>query len=80
MTATPETKNPSSQLKRALVAIKDLRARLNEAEQNQNEPVAIIGIGCRFPGGANNPQSFWEILRNGKDAISENSKRPLGSC
>jgi malonyl CoA-acyl carrier protein transacylase len=34
------------------------------------EPVAIIGIGCRFPG-AKNPESFWHILRNGVDAITE---------
>ena len=34
------------------------------------EPIAIIGIGCRFPG-AHNPESFWQILHNGVDAISE---------
>ncbi|MBW4514700.1 MAG: aminotransferase class I/II-fold pyridoxal phosphate-dependent enzyme [Timaviella obliquedivisa GSE-PSE-MK23-08B] len=34
------------------------------------EPVAIIGIGCRFPG-ANNPEAFWQLLRNGVDAITE---------
>lgn len=35
------------------------------------QPVAIIGIGCRFPGGVNDPQSFWELLINGVDAITE---------
>lgn len=35
------------------------------------EPVAIIGIGCRFPGGANSPESYWELLSGGVDAISE---------
>lgn len=34
------------------------------------EPVAIIGVGCRFPG-ADNVQSFWQLLRNGADAIAE---------
>lgn len=34
------------------------------------EPIAIIGIGCRFPG-ANDPEAFWELLRTGTDAISE---------
>ncbi|MDN3667762.1 SDR family NAD(P)-dependent oxidoreductase [Echinicola jeungdonensis] len=34
------------------------------------EPIAIIGLGCRFPG-ANDPQSFWNLLINGTDAITE---------
>ncbi|WP_348262267.1 SDR family NAD(P)-dependent oxidoreductase [Telmatobacter sp. DSM 110680] len=36
-----------------------------------NEPLAIIGIGCRFPGSANSPQAFWEMLCAGTDAIRE---------
>ncbi len=36
----------------------------------QNEPIAIIGIGCRFPQ-ANNPQEFWSLLSDGRDAIRE---------
>jgi acyl transferase domain-containing protein/NADPH:quinone reductase-like Zn-dependent oxidoreductase/predicted O-methyltransferase YrrM len=35
------------------------------------EPLAIVGIGCRFPGGANKPASFWDLLTNGVDAITE---------
>ena len=35
------------------------------------EPIAIIGMGCRFPGGADSPQSFWELLSGGVDAVSE---------
>lgn len=38
------------------------------------EPIAIIGIGCRFPG-AKNPESFWQLLRNGVDAITEVPKQ-----
>ena len=40
-----------------------------EAEQPQSEPVAIIGMGCRFPGGATSPEKFWELLQAGFDAI-----------
>ena len=36
-----------------------------------DEPVAIIGIGCRLPGGGNGPRSFWTLLENRQDAISE---------
>jgi acyl transferase domain-containing protein/NADPH:quinone reductase-like Zn-dependent oxidoreductase/acyl carrier protein len=35
------------------------------------EPIAIVGIGCRFPGGANTWQDFWRLLDSGTDAISE---------
>ena len=35
------------------------------------EPIAIIGIGCRFPGGANSPEQFWLLLRDGINAVSE---------
>src|SRR3954471_23673162 len=34
------------------------------------EPIAIVGIGCRFPGGANDPQQFWRLLTDGVDAIT----------
>ena len=36
----------------------------------QLEPIAIIGIGCRFPG-AKNPQAFWSMIRDGIDGVSE---------
>lgn len=37
----------------------------------KKEAIAIIGIGCRFPGGANSPNAFWKLLRDGVDAITE---------
>ncbi len=36
----------------------------------QLEPIAVIGIGCRFPG-AKDPQAFWELIRDGKDGVSQ---------
>ncbi|MCP4405601.1 MAG: polyketide synthase [bacterium] len=35
------------------------------------QPLAIIGIGCRFPGGASSPDTFWELLCSGADAIRD---------
>ncbi len=35
------------------------------------EPIAIVGIGCRFPGGANDPDAFWELLKSGRNAVTE---------
>jgi acyl transferase domain-containing protein len=39
--------------------------------QNLSEPIAIIGIGCRFPGGVSSPQTFWNLLSQGIDATSD---------
>ncbi len=38
---------------------------------HQAEPIAIVGAGCRFPGGANSPEMFWRLLSSGSDAICE---------
>lgn len=35
------------------------------------EPIAVVGIGCRFPGGASGPDAYWNLLENGRDAITE---------
>ena len=60
-----------STVKRALVELREMRAKLGALERRQNEPVAIVGIGLRFPGGAVDPESFWRLLEAGVDAISE---------
>jgi acyl transferase domain-containing protein len=54
-----------------LLALKEARAKLEALESSKTEPIAIIGDGCRFPGGANDPDAFWRILRDGVDAIAE---------
>jgi acyl transferase domain-containing protein/thioesterase domain-containing protein/acyl carrier protein len=46
-----------------------LNSRINRMAAN--EPLAIIGMGCRFPGGADSPQKFWRMLCAGTDAIRE---------
>jgi len=48
----------------------DMSPKKESAESRENEPIAIIGIGCRFPG-AKNPHQFWQLLTNGVDAITE---------
>ncbi|MFE7799653.1 SDR family NAD(P)-dependent oxidoreductase [Nocardia sp. NPDC057440] len=53
-------------LTRALRRIQEL-----ETQRHAYEPIAVVGIGCRFPGGADNPDSYWELLNSGRDAIVE---------
>ena len=43
-----------------------------------SEPVAIVGMGCRFPGGANSPEAYWQVLREGVDAGRAVPRGPLG--
>ena len=60
-------------LKRALLALKDLRARVDRAEsaeRRRSEAIAIVGLGCRYPGGADSPSSYWSLLDGGADAIA----------
>lgn len=58
-------------LQRAFLALENARARIAALEQASREPIAIIGIGCRLPGGVDSPESFWRLLANGVDAIRE---------
>ncbi|WP_204803654.1 type I polyketide synthase [Mycobacterium riyadhense] len=53
----------------ALHKIDDLTARLEIAEKTGTEPVAVVGMGCRLPGGVNNPDEYWELLRDGRSGI-----------
>jgi len=48
-----------------------MQSKLDAIERSRTEPIAIIGMGCRFPGGANSPEAFWRLLRDGMDAITE---------
>src|SRR5690606_29640702 len=58
-------------LKRALVRMDQLERELQAARDRVSEPIAIIGMGCRFPGGANDPERFRELLLAGFDATGE---------
>jgi acyl transferase domain-containing protein/acyl carrier protein len=56
---------------KALSEIKDLKSKLNASKNQTAEPIAIIGASCRFPGGANDIDSYWDLLVQGKNAIVE---------
>ncbi len=57
--------------KRLALLASDLNSKLERLNQRGVEPIAVIGMGCRFPGGADDPDSFWRFMIEGRDAISE---------
>ncbi|WP_218081868.1 type I polyketide synthase [Anthocerotibacter panamensis] len=60
-----------SPLQRALLKLEEMQGRLAALERTQNEPIAVVGIGCRFPGGVDSPAKFWQVLQEGRDTITE---------
>ena len=74
MTVAPGSGAPRagrSTITRALGAIARLEARLKASEDARTEPIAIIGMACRFPGGVETPEAYWTLLTNGVDAVTE---------
>jgi len=53
----------------ALRKIDDLTARLAIAEKGHTEPIAVVGMGCRFPGGVNTPAEYWQLLLDGASGV-----------
>ncbi|MFI4954538.1 MAG: SDR family NAD(P)-dependent oxidoreductase, partial [Gammaproteobacteria bacterium] len=58
-------------LRNSLIKIEALESTLEKSSYIPSEPIAIIGMACRFPGGANNIEKFWELLDKGLDTSIE---------
>ena len=57
-------------LQRAFLALEETRAKLAAVEARQREPIAVVGIGCRFPGGIAGPADYWSLLNDARSGIS----------
>ncbi|MFI9496174.1 type I polyketide synthase, partial [Streptomyces halstedii] len=57
-------------LNRVTIDLRDTRQRLRDAEARTSEPIAIVSMACRFPGGVRTPEDLWELLAEGRDTVA----------
>ncbi|WP_344315206.1 type I polyketide synthase, partial [Streptomyces rhizosphaericus] len=58
-------------LKRVMADLRQTQRRLRDVEDKSREPIAIVAMSCRFPGGVRSPEELWGLLARGGDAVSE---------
>ncbi|OPC78046.1 hypothetical protein B4N89_38175 [Embleya scabrispora] len=67
----PDNRKLVGYLKRVAAELHDARAELRRVEEREREPIAIVGMACRFPGGVGSPEDLWRMLADGRDGLTD---------